>query len=63
MGICQAAGTRRRSEPGKVLIDRYVGYNEPYATSHDALDRDHSFIEEVRNAARAPRRPSSEVIY
>jgi len=35
------------------LVDRYVGYYEPYATSHDALDRDKSFQEEVRNAARA----------
>jgi multimeric flavodoxin WrbA len=34
-------------------IDRYVGYYEPYATSHDALDRDAAFQEEVRNAARA----------
>ena len=34
------------------LVDRYVGYYEPYATSHDALDRDVSFQEEVRNAAR-----------
>ena len=35
------------------VLDRYVGYYEPYATSHDALDRDTSFHEEVRNAARA----------
>jgi multimeric flavodoxin WrbA len=34
-------------------IDRYVGYYEPYATSHEALDRDFAFQEEVRNAARA----------
>jgi multimeric flavodoxin WrbA len=34
------------------LIDRYVGYYEPYATSHDALDRDAALFEEVRNAAR-----------
>jgi multimeric flavodoxin WrbA len=33
-------------------LDRYVGYYEPYATSHDALDRDTDFHEEVRNAAR-----------
>ena len=31
--------------------DRYIGYWEPYATSHEALDRDEA-IEEVRNAAR-----------
>jgi multimeric flavodoxin WrbA len=34
-------------------IDRYVGYYEPYATSHDALDRDTALFEEVRNVARA----------
>ncbi len=33
-------------------LDRYVGYYEPYATSHDALDRDQAFQEEVRIAAR-----------
>jgi multimeric flavodoxin WrbA len=31
-------------------LDRYVGYYEPYATSHDALDRDEAFQAEVRNA-------------
>jgi multimeric flavodoxin WrbA len=34
-------------------LDRYVGYYQPYATSHDAFDRDHAFQEETRNAARA----------
>jgi multimeric flavodoxin WrbA len=34
------------------ILDRYVGYYEPYATSHEALDRDTSFHVEVRNAAR-----------
>jgi hypothetical protein len=33
-------------------LDRYVGYYEPYATSHEALDADTGFQEEVRNAAR-----------
>jgi hypothetical protein len=28
-----------------------VGYYEPYATSHDALDRDGAFQAEVRGAA------------
>lgn len=37
---------------GAALIDRYVGYYEPYATSHEALDRDAPLVEEVRNAAR-----------
>jgi hypothetical protein len=40
-------------EAGAASIDRYVGYYEPYATSHQALDRDEGFQEEVRNAARA----------
>lgn len=34
-------------------LDRYVGYYEPYATSHDALDRDTAVQEEARNVARA----------
>jgi len=33
-------------------LDRYIGYFEPYATSHEALDRDEAIQEEVRNAAR-----------
>jgi multimeric flavodoxin WrbA len=35
------------------LVDGYIGYYEPYATSHVALDRDAAFQEEVRNASRA----------
>jgi multimeric flavodoxin WrbA len=34
-------------------IDRYIGYYEPYATSHHDLDKDEAVQEEVRNAARA----------
>ena len=34
-------------------LGRYVGYMEPYATSHDALDRDRAVQDETRNAARA----------
>jgi multimeric flavodoxin WrbA len=34
-------------------LDRYVGYYGPYAKSHEALDADEPFQEEVRNAARA----------
>jgi multimeric flavodoxin WrbA len=37
----------------KARLDRYIGYYEPYATSHDALDRDSAIQEEVRNVARA----------
>ncbi|MEP6689719.1 MAG: NAD(P)H-dependent oxidoreductase [Gemmatimonadaceae bacterium] len=34
-------------------LDRYIGYYEPYATSHDALDRDSAVQEETRNVARS----------
>jgi multimeric flavodoxin WrbA len=34
------------------VLDRYIGYYEPYATSHEALDSDDAFIEECKNAAR-----------
>jgi len=33
-------------------IDRYIGYYEPYATSHDALDED-AVQQEVRSVAKA----------
>jgi multimeric flavodoxin WrbA len=43
-----------RLEPAgdQAELSRYVGYFEPYATSHEALDRDLAVQEEVRNAAR-----------
>jgi multimeric flavodoxin WrbA len=34
-------------------IDRYIGYYEPYATSHGALDKDTAVQHEVRSAAKA----------
>ena len=34
-------------------LDRYIGYYEPYATGHDALDRDTAVQAETRNAALA----------
>jgi hypothetical protein len=34
-------------------LDRYIGYYESYAGSHDTLDRDTAVQEEVRNVARA----------
>jgi multimeric flavodoxin WrbA len=37
----------------KARLDRFIGYYEPYATSHDTLDRDKDVQEEVRNVARA----------
>jgi multimeric flavodoxin WrbA len=33
-------------------LDRYIGYWEPYATNHLALDRDEAIQAEVMNAAR-----------
>jgi multimeric flavodoxin WrbA len=40
-------------EPAGALaqIDRYIGYWEPYATSHEAYDADERLQAEVRNAA------------
>nr|WP_206606210.1 flavodoxin family protein [Steroidobacter cummioxidans] len=37
---------------GDANIDRYIGYYGPYATSHEALDKDEALQQEVRNAAR-----------
>jgi hypothetical protein len=37
----------------KAQLARYIGYWQPYATSHDALDKDTAVFEEVRNVARA----------
>jgi multimeric flavodoxin WrbA len=34
-------------------LSRYIGYMEPYTTSHDALDQDEALQQETRNAARA----------
>jgi multimeric flavodoxin WrbA len=34
-------------------LERYIGYWEPYATNHPALDRDHAVQREVEIAARA----------
>ena len=45
MGLIDAGAQAR--------LDRYIGYYEPYATSHEALDRDEAVQEEVRNVARA----------
>jgi hypothetical protein len=33
-------------------LDRYIGYWQPYATSHAEFDKDTAIQEEVRNAAR-----------
>jgi multimeric flavodoxin WrbA len=38
---------------GSGALDRYIGYYEPYATSHDAFDRDEAVQAEARNTALA----------
>jgi multimeric flavodoxin WrbA len=38
---------------GQAKLDRFVGYYESYAESHEALDLDTAFQDEVRNVARA----------
>jgi len=45
MGLIDAGAQAR--------LDRFIGYYEPYATGHDALDQDEAVQEETRNAARA----------
>ena len=42
-------------------LDRYVGYYESYAESHQTLDRDEPFQQEVRNVARAVAVAVSEI--
>ncbi len=34
-------------------LDRYIGYWQPYATSHESLDEDAAVQDEIRNIARA----------
>ena len=34
-------------------LDRFIGYYEPYATSHDTLDKDEAVQDEIRNVAKA----------
>lgn len=45
MGLVDAGAQAR--------LDRFIGYYQPYATSHEALDRDTAVQDEVRNVARA----------
>jgi multimeric flavodoxin WrbA len=45
MGLVQAGASG--------VLDTYIGYYRPYATSHDDLDADPDVFEEVRNAARS----------
>jgi len=45
MGLIDAGAQAR--------LDRYIGYYEPYATSHRTLDQDAAMQEEARNVGRA----------
>lgn len=53
MGLVDAGAQAR--------LDRYIGYYEPYATSHDTLDADTAMQEETRNIARAVARAVGEL--
>jgi len=53
MGLVDA-GTQAR-------LDRYIGYYEPYATSHETLDADTDMQAETRNVARAVSRAVAEL--
>ncbi len=45
MGLIDAGNLAR--------LDRYLGYFEPYYNSHEALDKEQTLQEEIRNVARA----------
>jgi multimeric flavodoxin WrbA len=45
----------------RARLDRYIGYYEPYATSHEALDADLAIQQEVRQAAQALMRAAADV--
>lgn len=53
MGLIDA-GTQAR-------LDRFIGYYDSYAKSHEVLDRDEAVQEEVRNVARAVLEAVSEI--
>jgi multimeric flavodoxin WrbA len=46
---------------GYTKLDRYIGYYEPYATSHETLDEDEALQNEVRVAAQALYRATIDV--
>lgn len=53
-GLCDWLESMRLIPAGaSSQLDRYVGYYEPYATSHEALDRDDHVQEEVKIVARS----------
>ncbi|MFO1338485.1 MAG: flavodoxin family protein [Burkholderiaceae bacterium] len=42
-------------------LDRFIGYYEPYATSHEALDRDEALEHEVREVVQAVAHVTREI--
>jgi multimeric flavodoxin WrbA len=42
-------------------LDRMIGYYQPYANSHEALDQDEAVQEESRNVARAVAKAVTEL--
>lgn len=53
MGLIDAGPSAR--------LDRYIGYYESYAESHDVLDKDEAVQEEVRNIAKAVANAVAEI--
>jgi multimeric flavodoxin WrbA len=52
--LCDWLNDMRLVQAGvESCIDRFIDYFGPYATSHDALDKDLALHQETRNAARA----------
>lgn len=52
--LCDWLNDMKLVEAGSAgAVDRYIGYMESYAESHEALDADAAVQEEVRNVARA----------
>lgn len=45
----------------QVRVDNYIGYFEPYSTSHDALDEDEPTQKEARNVRRAVAKAAAEL--
>ena len=41
------------SAGAKARLDRFIGYYEPYATSHEALDKDKAMLAEAANVTKA----------
>jgi multimeric flavodoxin WrbA len=41
------------SAGAKARLDRFIGYYEPYATSHESLDKDKAMLAEAANVTKA----------